>query len=102
MESLSLKVFQQYFVRIINEVQEHLWSLIHELHHKNLVGKNAYTSATGTSGLTEYQRTRIIVTDIEQTIATSKDNKTLMEFCGALSTLDNLKPLSDQIMQTYG
>ena len=102
MESLPLKVFRQYFVRMVNAVQENPLSLAATFHSKDIIDYDTLRAVDG-SGLTFYQQIRILLLGVEQTVATSKDaSKTLMEFCRVLSTIEYLGPLSEQIMQTYG
>ena len=102
MESLPLKVFRQYFVRIVNAVQRNPLLSARKLHGKDLI-ESGTLEALYSSRLSDHEQARYILSDVEQTISTRDDDvKAFKELCGVLSILDDGRPLAEQIMQTYG
>ena len=102
MGNLSLKVFERYFAHMADAIRQCPESFATKLFSKKLIGRDTRDKVLCTQGLAPYEKACILLSAVEPAIATSKDDKTLKKFCGAMSKLDNLRRLSKRIMKRYG
>ena len=101
-EKLSLKVFKWYLPQIADAVKECPESFANRLFSKKLITRETWHKVLHTQALAPYDKASILLSAVEGTIATSKDDKALKKFCGALSKVGNLRRLSQRIMKRYG
>ena len=95
-------MFDRYFAHMADAISQCPESFATKLFSKKLIGKDIRDKVLHTQGLAPYEKACILLSAVEPTIATSKDDKTLKKFCGAMEKLDNLKRLSKRIMKRYG
>ena len=101
-DNLPLKVFQRYFAHMADAIKECPETFAIGLYSKKLIGRETRDKVLRTQGLAPLEKAYILLSGVEPTIATSKDDKTLKKFCGAMSKVDNLRRLSKRIMKKHG
>ena len=95
-------MFKRYLPRVADAVKECPEAFANKLFSKELIARETWHKVLHTQGLAPYDKASILLSAVERTVATSKDDKALKKFCRAMSKLDNLRRFSKLIMKRCG
>ena len=100
--NLALRMFQRYFARMANALEECPGVVANDLYSNHLIARETVNKVHFTLGLTPHDKATILLMAVEPSIADSKSDKALRQLCEILSKHPNMERISNCIMKRYG